>query len=80
MNRNRFEQDTHLPRWAYRLLALAAAVIGLACSAVTARFFVLGLERTESDGLAREALILAGVLMIVVELAAFGMAALLPSC
>lgn len=78
MNRNRFEQDTHLPRWAYRLLALAAAVIGLACSAVTARFFVLGLERTESDGLAREALILAGVLMIVVELAAFGMAALLP--
>lgn len=78
MNRNRFEQDTHLPHWAYRLLALAAAVIGLACSAVTARFFVLGLERTESDGLAREALILAGVLMIVVELAAFGLSALLP--
>lgn len=78
MNRNTFEQDAHLPRWAYRLLALAAAVIGLACSAVTAQFFVLGLERTESDSLAREALILAGVLMIVVELAAFGLSALLP--
>ncbi len=78
MNRNRFEQDTHLPRWAYQLLAVAAAVIGLACSAVTAQFFVLGLERTESDSLAREALIAAGVLMIVVELAAFGLSALLP--
>ena len=78
MNRNTVEQDTHLPRWAYRLLAVAAAVIGLACSAITAKFFIIGLERTESDSLAREALILAGVLMIVVELAAFGMAALLP--
>ena len=77
-NRNPFEQDSHLPRWAYRLLALAAATIGLACSAITAKFFIIGLERTESDSLAREALILAGVLMIVVELAAFGMAALLP--
>lgn len=73
-----FEQDAHLPRWAYRLLALAAAVIGVACSAITAKFFILGLERTESDGLAREALIAAGVLMIVVELAAFGLSALLP--
>ena len=77
-NRNPFERDSHLPRWAYRLLALAAATIGLACSAITAKFFIIGLERTESDSLAREALILAGVLMIVVELAAFGMAALLP--
>lgn len=77
-HRNHFEQDSHLPRWAYRLLSVAAAVIGLACSAITAKFFIIGLERTESDGLAREALILAGVLMIVVELAAFGMAALLP--
>jgi hypothetical protein len=44
MNRHTFEQDVHLPRWAYRLLALIAA----------------------------------GVLMIVVELAAFGLSALLP--
>jgi hypothetical protein len=73
-----FEPDAHLPRWAYRLLALAAAAIGVACSAITAKFFILGLERTESDGLAREALIAAGVLMIVVELAAFGLSALLP--
>lgn len=72
------EQDTHLPRSAYFWLALAAATLGLACSAITAKFFVLGLQRVESDGLAREVLILAGVLMIVVELAAFGLAALLP--
>lgn len=78
MNPNATEHDTHLTRRAYTLLAGAAAVIGLACSAITARFFVIGLERTESDSLAREALIAAGILMIVVELAAFGLAALLP--
>jgi hypothetical protein len=78
MNRNTVEQDVHLPRWAYSALALVAAVIGIACSVITAQFFILGLERTETDGLAREALIAAGVLMIVVELAAFGLSALLP--
>ena len=74
----RSEQDIHLPRSAYFWLALAAATLGLACSAITAKFFVLGLQRVESDGMAREVLILAGVLMVVVELAAFGLAALLP--
>lgn len=78
MNRN-VDHDTHLPRWAYVTLAIAAAAIGLACSAVTAKFFILGLERTEGDALARDALILAGILMVVVELTAFGLAALLPS-
>lgn len=78
VNRNDVDHDTHLPRWAYVTLATAAAAIGLACSAVTAKFFILGLERTEGDALARDALILAGVLMVVVELAAFGLAALLP--
>lgn len=63
---------------AYTLLALITAVIGLASSAVTLDFFVLGLQRLEADALARDALIAAGVLMIVTELAAFGLAALLP--
>ena len=72
------EQNAHLSPAAYRVLAMLTAAIGLVASAVTARFFVLGLERMESDSLAREALIAAGLLMIVVELAAFGLAALLP--
>ncbi|MDD2730138.1 hypothetical protein [Malikia sp.] len=72
------EHDAHLPAWAYRALALVAAVIGLAASGVTARFFIIGLERTEADSLARDVLILAGVLMVVTELAAFFIAALVP--
>lgn len=70
--------DVHLPRSAYYFLALLTAIIGLSSSAVTAEFFVLGLTRMEPDTLARQALIAAGVLMIVTELAAFGLAALLP--
>jgi hypothetical protein len=62
----------------YALLALITAAIGLASSAVTMDFFILGLQRMESDTIARDALIAAGVLMIVTELAAFGLAALLP--
>lgn len=70
--------NTHLPRWAYIVLALLAAVIGLASSAVTTQFFILGLERTEANTLARNVLISAGILMIVTELASFGLSALLP--
>lgn len=70
--------NTSLSCRAYGLLAMLAALIGLASSAVTARFLVLGLERMEPDSLARQALVAAGVLMIVTELAAFGLAALLP--
>ena len=60
------------------LLALTCAIIGLASSYVTGQFFILGLEKLEADVLARQALITSGILMIVVELAAFGLAALLP--
>lgn len=70
--------NSHLSSRAYRFLALLAASIGLSSSAVTARFFILGLERMEPDSLAREALVGAGVLMILTELLAFGLAALLP--
>ncbi|MEO8120129.1 MAG: hypothetical protein ABI606_12525, partial [Rhodoferax sp.] len=70
--------NTPLSPGAYQLLAALAALIGLASSFVTAKFFVLGLERVEPDSLAREGLIAAGVLMVVTELAAFGLAALLP--
>lgn len=68
-----------LPRWAYLLMAAVTAAIGLASSAVTAKFFVLGLDKLESDPMARSVLVATGVLMIVTELAAFGLAALLPA-
>lgn len=68
-----------LPRWAYIVLAAITAAIGLAASGVTAKFFVLGLDKLESDPMARSVLMSTGVLMIVTELAAFGLAALLPS-
>ena len=71
--------NTCLPRWAYTVLAVLAAVIGLASSAVTAQFFVMGLQRVEPDTFARDALMAAGLLMVVTELAAFGLAALLPA-
>lgn len=69
----------HLAPWAYRVLAVAAGAIGIAASAVTARFFVVALEQIEADAPARDALLAAGVLMIVTELSAFFLAALLPA-
>ncbi len=72
------DDNKRLPGWAYVLLAVVSACIGLASSVVTAKFFVIGLERFESDGAAREVLISTGMLMIATELVAFGLAALLP--
>lgn len=71
-------QHHHLPRRAAIALAALAAAIGLAASAVTAQFFVLGLQQTEADAIARQALVAAGLLMIAAEVAAFFIAALLP--
>ncbi|ODV41506.1 hypothetical protein AWV79_35660 [Cupriavidus sp. UYMMa02A] len=45
---------------------------------ITARFFILGMEQLEPDASARQVLTAAGILMILVELLAFGVAALLP--
>lgn len=73
------DQSGHLPRWACVSIAVVAALVGLASSVVTAKFFVLGLERLETDTVAREVLIAAGMLMIVTELLAFGLVALLPA-
>lgn len=72
------EQNEHLPAWAYTLLAILIGMVGLAASAVTANFFIIGLLKLEADALARDALIAAGVLMIVAEVLAFSVAALLP--
>ena len=65
-------------RWVYILLAIVSAAIGMASCAVTANFFILGLQRIEADAFARDALMAAGILMIITELATFGLAALLP--
>lgn len=73
------EHNAHLPRWAYIALAAITAAIGLATSGVTAQFFVIGLQQLEADAMARDALVAAGILMILTELAAFGLAALLPT-
>lgn len=67
-----------LPRFLYGFLAVVTALIALASSAVTAKFFIIGLDKIETDAPARDALITAGVLMVITELAAFGLAALLP--
>lgn len=72
------EQNEHLPAWAYTLLAILIGIVGLAASAVTADFFIIGLLKLEADALARDALIAAGVLMIVAEVLVFSVAALLP--
>ena len=73
------DDGANLAPWAYRLLAVLAGAIGIAASIVTAQFFIAGLLQLEADAPARDALIAAGVLMIVTELAAFFLAALLPS-
>ncbi len=70
--------EAHLPGWAYSGLALVTGVAGIAAAVITARFFILGMEQLEPDDGARQALTAAGILMILVELLAFGVAALLP--
>ena len=72
------QQDAPLASRYYVILAVLAAVVGLVASYVTAEFFVLGLERTESDAIARSTLVSAGILMIVCELACFFIAAVVP--
>lgn len=69
---------SHLPAWAYRLLAALAACLGIALSVVTGKFFILGLQRLEPNELARDALAIAGLLMIIAEVVAFFIFALLP--
>ena len=73
------EHNAHLPAWSYIALAIVTAAIGLATSGVTAQFFIIGLQQLEADALARDALVAAGILMILTELAAFGLSALLPA-
>ena len=68
-----------LPRWARISIALACVAIGLASSTVAGWLLVRGLELTEPDSTARVILIAAGVLMVVTELMAFFLVALLPT-
>ncbi|MDD2611098.1 MAG: hypothetical protein PHX60_15710 [Giesbergeria sp.] len=60
------------------ILAALVAAIGLASSAVTAEFFIAGLQAMEADSTTRAALVAAGLLMIVAEVVAFFIAAMLP--
>ena len=51
------DADVHsnapLRPWTYGLLAVIACIIGLASSTITAKFFIIGLERMEADNEAR---------------------------
>ena len=69
--------NLHLPRWAYLLLALACAVMGLWASGITLQYFEHGAKALESDP-ALQALAVAAALMFVAsEMGAFSLAALL---
>lgn len=68
-----------LPRWARISIAACCVAIGLASSTVAGSLLVRGLELTEPDGTARVILTAAGVLMILTELVAFFLVALLPA-
>lgn len=68
-----------LPRWGRIGIALACIGIGIASSAVAGWLLVRGLELTEPDDKARMILTAAGVLMIMTELVAFFITALLPT-
>ncbi len=68
-----------LPRWARISIALACVAIGLASSTVAGWLLVQGLELTEPAGTARLILTAAGILMILTELTAFFLVALLPA-
>lgn len=62
----------------FQLMAFMCAAIGLASSALTGYFFVLGILRSEGDPYAQVALSASGVLLILAELAAFYAASRLP--
>lgn len=68
-----------LPGWARISIALLCAGIGLASSTVNGALLVRGLELTEPDASSRVILIASSVLMIVTELVAFFLVALLPA-
>ena len=68
-----------LPWKARVCIALICIGIGVASSTVAGRMLVFGLEMTEPDATSRAILTAAGVLMIVTELTAFFLAALLPT-
>ena len=69
----------NLPHWARIGIALACVAIGLASSTVAGWLLVRGLELTEPDDKARLILTAAVVLMILTELTAFFLTALLPT-
>lgn len=62
----------------YLWLAAAFFAVGVGASVVTADFFIVGLCNMETDPAARNALVAAGVLMIIAEVLSFGAAGLLP--
>lgn len=66
-------------RKTYKLMGAFTGLIGLGASGVACWFFLLGLQQHEQDAQARAALAVAGVLMTLAQVAAFGLHGLLPA-
>jgi hypothetical protein len=70
--------DEPLSPWTCWFMALLAGGGGLAAAYVTTGFFLLGLQRLETDPAARTTLSAAAILMVGSEMLCFGLAGLLP--
>lgn len=68
-----------LPRWARFALALACVALGTWASFITLRYFEHGAEALEGGEVARSLAVAAALMFVCLEMAAFGMAALLAS-
>ena len=66
-------------RRTFRFMGVFTGLIGLGASGVACWFFLLGLQQHEQDAQARAALAVAGVLMTLAQVAAFGLHGLLPA-
>ena len=67
----------NLPAWAYITLAIPCAGAGVWASVVTLRYFVHGAEALETDPAVQVLAVAAALLLVVLGMSAFGLAALL---
>lgn len=67
----------NLPAWAYIILAIPCAGAGVWASVVTLRYFVHGAEALETDPAVQALAVAAALLLVVLGMSAFGLAALL---
>lgn len=71
------ENEAPLPRWACIVLAVACIALGVWASYITLRYFEHGAAALEGDETTRALAVAAALMFVVLEMAAFGLAALL---